>query len=270
MISEFKSEEDAFQKNGYLIKKIDDLESLKYVSQQIFKYLAKKDSLLSKYKTHLSLRKIHKDIKKSKLNDLRVFVINELNKNQKFSECYYKIAKNVLDIIVGNEVAIQKKINLSIQVPNDTDSMLPMHSDIYAGESPFEVVVWTPLTNVQPNSMSMFITDPKNNSKINNMVTNTKTQTILDIYKKYKNKFKFIKINYGEILIFSPILLHGNVVNKTNESRVSLNCRFKGLLSPYDVFNKTHRNIPHFFKPLTTKPITKVGFNFIKKINNEK
>ena len=109
MISEFKSEEDAFQKNGYLIKKIDDLESLKYVSQQIFKYLAKKDSLLSKYKTHLSLRKIHKDIKKSKLNDLRVFAINELNKNQKFSECYYKIAKNVLDIIVGNEVAIQKK-----------------------------------------------------------------------------------------------------------------------------------------------------------------
>tara|TARA_B100000780_G_scaffold273048_1_gene236085 strand:- start:503 stop:1315 length:813 start_codon:yes stop_codon:yes gene_type:complete len=270
MINEFKSEEDAFQKNGYLIKKIDDLESLKYVSQQIFKYLGKKDSLLSKYKTHLSLRKIHKDIKKSKLNDLRVFVINELNKNQKFSECYYKIAKNVLDIIVGNEVAIQKKINLSIQVPNDTDSMLPMHSDIYAGESPFEVVVWTPLTNVEPNSMSMFITDPKNNSKINNMVTNTKTQTIFDIYKKYKNKFKFIKINYGEILIFSPILLHGNIVNKTNESRVSLNCRFKGLLSPYDVFNKTHRNIPHFFKPLTTKPITKVGFNFIKKINNEK
>ena len=239
MITEFKNEEDTFQKNGYLIKKIDDLESLKYVSQQIFKYMGKKDSLLSKYKTHLSLKEIHKDIKKRKLNDLRVFVINELNKNQKFSECYYKIAKNVLDIIVGNEVAMQKKINLSIQVPNDTDSMLPMHSDIYAGESPFEVVVWTPLTNVEPNSMSMFITDPINNSKINNMVTNTKTQTILDIYKKYKNKFKFIKINYGEILIFSPILLHGNIVNKTKESRVSLNCRFKGLLSPYDVFNKT-------------------------------
>ena len=28
-----------------------------------------------------------------------------------------------------------KKINLSIQIPHDTKSMLPMHSDIYAGES---------------------------------------------------------------------------------------------------------------------------------------
>ena len=49
-----------------------------------------------------------------------------------------------------------------------------------------------------------------------------------------------------------------------------LNCRFKSLLSPYDVFTKTHRNIPHFFKPLNIKPFTKIGFNFIKKINEKK
>ena len=34
-----------------------------------------------------------------------------------------------------------KKINLSIQMPHEKKSMLPMHSDIYAGESPFEVVM---------------------------------------------------------------------------------------------------------------------------------
>ena len=175
----------------------------------------------------------------------------------------------MLEFLVGNELAMQKKINLSIQIPNDKDSMLPMHSDIYAGESPFEVVVWVPLTNVKNNSQSMFITTPKQNKIINNMITKSKKLTIQQIYKKYKKKFKFIKINYEEILIFSPILLHGNVINKTNETRVSLNCRFKSLLSPYDVFNKTHRNIPHFFKPLNIKPMTKVGFSFIKKINEK-
>ena len=62
---------------------------------------------------------------------------------------------------------MQTKINLSIQIPNDKTSMLPMHSDIYAGESPFEVVAWLPLTDVASNSMSMFITKPKFNKIIN-------------------------------------------------------------------------------------------------------
>ena len=95
------------------------------------------------------------------------------------------------------------------------------------------------------------------------------TKTIIEIYNKHKKKFKFLSINYGEVLIFSPVLLHGNIVNKTKETRISLNCRFKSLLSPYDVFSKTHRNIPHFFKPLIIKPLTKLGFNFINAVNEK-
>ena len=70
---------------------------------------------------------------------------------------------------------MQSKINLSIQTPNDYDSMLPMHSDIYAGESPFEANLWIPLVNVKADSRSMFITSPKNNKKINRLVINTKS-----------------------------------------------------------------------------------------------
>ena len=112
-------------------------------------------------------------------------------------------------------------------MPNDKESNLPMHSDIYAGESPFEVVVWIPLMDIKANSQSMFITSPKYNKIINNNVTYKKNTTINQIYKKYKKKFKFLKIDFGQILIFSPILLHGNIVNKTPSTRIALNCRFK-------------------------------------------
>ena len=148
--------------------------------------------------------------------------------------------------------------------------MLPMHSDIYAGESPFEANLWIPLVNVEADSRSMFITSPKYNKKIDKIIRETRKLTILQIYNKNKKKFKFLKIRYGEVLVFSPVILHGNVVNKTKYTRFSLNCRFKSLLSPYDVFTKTHRNIPHFFKPLNIKPFTRIGFNFIKKINEKK
>ena len=109
----------------------------------------------------------------------------------------------------------------------------------------------------------------KNNIDINSEVTYGNNKTINKIYKKYKKKFKFIKINFGQVLIFSPIILHGNIVNKTNTTRVALNCRFKSLLSPYDVFSKTHRNIPHFFRPLNTKVLTQIGFNFINAVEKK-
>ena len=72
-----------------------------------------------------------------------------------------------------------KKINLSIQIPHDTKSMLPMHSDIYAGESPFEVVIWIPLMDVKKSTHSMFITNPKDNIAINKAITKSKKLTIV-------------------------------------------------------------------------------------------
>ena len=66
-----------------------------------------------------------------------------------------------------------------------------------------ELLLGFPLTDVDSNSMSMFITKPKFNKIINKAVTNSK-KNINEIYKKkIKKKFKFIKIKFGEILIFS-------------------------------------------------------------------
>ena len=59
-------------------------------------------------------------------------------------------------------------------MPHDNKSMLPMHSDIYAGESPFEVVVWIPLMDVRKSTHSMFITNPKDNVIINKEITKIK------------------------------------------------------------------------------------------------
>jgi sporadic carbohydrate cluster 2OG-Fe(II) oxygenase len=255
-----------FQENGYLIKKIKDTKSLNYIFKKFEKIMFQEKKMRNKI---IQLNKLHNKINKASLNNMRVSLIKKINEDKKFSLNYYNIAKDTLDFLIGNEVAMQKNINVSIQTPRDKNSMLSMHSDIHAGESPFEVVAWLPLTDVESNSMSMFITKPKFNKIINKSVVHSK-KNIHEIYKKNKKKFKFIEIKFGEILIFSPILLHGNTVNETDKTRISMNCRFKSLLTPYNVFSKTHRNIPHFYKPLTIKPMTKIGFNFIRKINETK
>ena len=267
--------EKELHKKGYVIDKTPEIKSLNYLQNKVLSLgLNAKPELKKKnkfFKTNEEFfENIHKFIKKSELNDFRLKLINGINKDIKFKDNYYKVAKNLLHNLVGNELAMQSKLNLSIQIPNDNSSMLPMHSDVYAGESPFEVVIWIPLTNVDASTHSMFITDPSSNKKINGEVNTSKKKTIIEIFKKYKKKFKFIKISYGNILLFTPVLMHGNVVNRTSISRLSLNCRFKSLLSPYDVFSKTHRNIPHFYKPLTIKPLTKIGFNFINGVKQNR
>lgn len=265
--------ENQFVKKGYHIfdTSKQGFEAVKYLRKKIVNIVFKKyPKIKAKFKNENQIfEKMHSYIPKKNLNEFRLEVIDVINNDEVFANNYYLAAKEGLDLLVGNEIAMQKKLNVTIQMPNDKNSKLPMHSDIYAGESPFEVVVWIPLMNVENSSHAMFITNPKNNRDINSEVTYGNNKTINKIYKKYKKKFKFIKINFGQVLIFSPIILHGNIVNKTNTTRVALNCRFKSLLSPYDVFSKTHRNIPHFFRPLNTKVLTQIGFNFINAVEKK-
>ena len=262
-----KNLETNFEKNGYVIVPANK-EILEQIRNFIFSIVKKDKSI--KFKKTLDidyiLNNFHKFIKLDKLNNFRFNIYNKINNGKKFHDLYYKLSKYYLDHLVGNEISMQKKINLSIQMPRDKDSLLDLHSDIYAGESPFQVVVWIPLVDAY-ETKSMFFTTPKNNKKMNDQLLNTNKFTTKVMYYKNKKKFKFLKVNYGEILIFSPLILHGNTINITKETRFSLNCRFKSLLSPYDVIKKSHRNIPNFYRPLNIKPMTKIGFNYIKKFS---
>ena len=131
-----------FQKNGYLIKKSKYLKSINYLQSKVFNLVIKNNKNLFKYKKSNRIdffQSLHKHINKRELNDIRLSIVNGINSDDQFYKAYYKSAAEMLDGLVGNEIAMQKKINISVQVPNDKKSMLPMHSDIYAGESPLKL-----------------------------------------------------------------------------------------------------------------------------------
>ena len=49
----------------------------------------------------------------------------------------------------------------------------------------------------------------------------------LRIFLNILKDIKWLKINYGQIVIFDQTLPHGNVINKENETRWTMNCRLK-------------------------------------------
>ena len=90
---------------------------------------------------------------------------NVKDNNSELRELYYKISRRWLDSLIGNEVAMQLRVNLSIQLPKDNSSLLPLHSDVWSGDSPFETVVWIPLVNCY-KSKAMYILPPKKYEKV--------------------------------------------------------------------------------------------------------
>ena len=187
----------------------------------------------------------------NELNDFRLDVINEINDQPWLREAYYQIAKPYLDILVGNELAMQSRVNLSIQLPEDDSSLLPVHADTWSGDSPFEVVVWLPLVDCF-NTKSMYLLPPKA-AIIFLMILNYMPQgNSEELFNEIKNDVNWIKINYGEVLVFNQAYPHGNRVNKESETRWSMNCRFKGLFTPYK-----DKKIGEFFEPITLRPVSK-------------
>ena len=69
------------------------------------------------------------------------------------------MAKEILNTIVGNELASKNSINLSIQLPNDKSSLLAIHADTWSGDS-CSGSVWLPLVDVY-KTKSMYILPAK-------------------------------------------------------------------------------------------------------------
>ena len=148
-----KDKRDLINK-GYLIKKVESKKSLKYISDFLKKKLINEINI--KKSQQFSFNNLHKYIEINQLNSIRLKLIKYINQNSLFRKNLFFLAKQNLYEMVGNELAMQRKINLSIQLSGDNSSLLPIHSDVWSGCSPYEIVLWVPLVDVK-GSKSMFI-----------------------------------------------------------------------------------------------------------------
>ena len=241
-------------KNGYIIVDIKNVDSLKWIKDFYENFLKK--NLKTKSKQVDLFNNFHNNINIKELNKFRLKLINEVNKNKNFRKNYYNVASTFLHKIVGNELVMQNRVNLSIQLPNDGSSLLDVHADTWSGDSPFEVVVWLPLVNCF-KTKSMFILPASKYKKIENILNSKKFNDSSKLFSKIKKDVKWLRVNYGQVLIFNQCLPHGNLVNIEKETRWSMNCRFKSIFSPYG-----DKKIGEFFEPISLKAASKFAMKY--------
>lgn len=196
----------------------------------------------------------HEDVPSHILNEVRLANIKNLNNIPDIKHLYFSLAQHAIETLVGNELVMQRNINLSIQLPNDDSSLLPIHCDTWSGDSPYEVVLWVPLVDCY-DTKSMFFVDREWDAKVQPNLKDYKTSE--DLWNAVKDHAQFMKVDYGECLIFTQNIMHGNRVNKTSETRWSMNCRFKSALTPY-----ADKKLGEFFEPVTIRAATRLGAEY--------
>ena len=244
-----------FKKDGFIITDIDNFKSLNYIQNKIIKSTQLKINR-KKFNELDFLNNIHKKIRLNDLNNFRLNIMKNINNDKKFKYYFYDISKELLNSLVGNELVMQKRISLSVQLPHDKSSLLPVHSDTWSGLSPFEAVIWIPLVDCY-KTKSMYILPPEENKKFTKKFNKLIDTDSEKIFSKIKKKVTWLNIKFGQILIFNQQLPHGNVVNKENETRWSMNCRFKSIFSPY-----ADKKIGEFYEPITIRPVSELGFKY--------
>ena len=191
---------------------------------------------------------------RERLNDLRLDAIAAIERAPWFRDAYFRCGAPILEALVGNELAMQRSVGFSIQLPGDDSSILPLHSDAWSEDSPFEAVLWIPLVDCH-RTKSMFILPRDRDARWRPRMHEFENAGVEALFSAVENDVTYLDVPYGKVLVFTHTLMHGNRVNREDSARWSLNVRFKGLFTPY-----ADKRLGEFFEPLTIRPLTRIGF----------
>ncbi|EAM47775.1 sporadic carbohydrate cluster 2OG-Fe(II) oxygenase (plasmid) [Crocosphaera watsonii WH 8501] len=247
-----------FLNDGYVIFSLKNIEGLNKLRNQLYEIgvnflnLTKNPSLETFFNQTQDLVPVEQ------LNEFRVTLISHLAENDNTRPLVYSLAKSYLHWLIGNELAMQRSCNLSIQLPGDSSSLLPVHSDVWSGNSPYEIVLWIPLVDCY-QSKSMFILPRQYSVDVYQNFKQYSHLSSEEFYEAIKDNLVCLNVPYGKAVIFSHTLPHGNRINQEEETRWTINIRFKSLLSPYGT-----KELGESFFPVTLRPATRIGMSYMK------
>jgi sporadic carbohydrate cluster 2OG-Fe(II) oxygenase len=205
---------------------------------------------------HGYLDAIGERVDAERLNDLRLAIIDALAGADWFREAYFACGRRLLEVVAGNELAMQRGVGFSVQLPGDASSLLPLHSDVWSEDSPFEVVLWIPLVDCY-RTKSMFVLPPAADERWRPRMHEFAGGSVDAFFTAVEPDLRWLEIPYGNVLVFTHTLMHGNRINDEPTARWSLNVRFKGLFTPY-----ADKALGDFFAPITLRPASRIGMRY--------
>lgn len=153
----------------------------------------------------------------------------------------------VIAELVGPDVMHQRGCNLVVAQPGDTERA-PTHRDAPMNSN-FELVCWVPMNDCY-GTKSMSILTQEQTDKALGLLKD-------EGYESYKEYAEIagepLEVPYGSACLFWAGLTHTIPVNQTNETRWTLNHRYKNYWAPYGLKGSS------YFETLELSPLTRRG-----------
>jgi len=158
--------------------------------------------------------------------------IDIIKKKENFLIAYKKFIKEEIQKLFNFEIVFQKQPNIRLLYPNDVEGAVPYHCDKWYHHSSDEINFWLPLHNVS-KSESLQIVNLDHSKKLIKKILKEKLD-YNEINKLISIYAKPVICDYGKMLKFSPLHLHGNATNRTEFPRLSIDFRVKKLNSKFE------------------------------------
>ena len=246
----------AFLRDGHVVWPVEDRAALDRLRDAVVDLAAAHLGIEAPGAPDDFLNRMHERVPVTALNALRLAVITGIGELPWARETYFTLARGALELLVGNELAMQRRLNLSIQLPDDDSSLLAVHADVWSGDSPFEVVVWLPLVDCH-DTKGMFFLPPEADARAAAGMAARREGGAEALFQAIEPDLVWPRVAYGHFLVFTQNCMHGNRVNREGETRWSMNCRFKSLFSPY-----AGKRLGEFFEPITVRAASRLGMSY--------
>ena len=207
---------------GYAILKIDDIAAMERFRVQLLQRISGDLALgcIHSLRTELCLM-ANKDI-----NSLMIKLLG-------FPEAADLMLLSCADVIrslCGSKVFLQRRANIIFNLPGDEQRHQWPHYELMSGISPYTFVLWTPLHDIDDGSGLFYLDSDKSLS-----IMRTEIEKGL-----VNGPFLFsnvgertpVRVNYGEVIIFNPFIIHGNVPFSGTKARIACSIRVQGVDKP--------------------------------------
>jgi sporadic carbohydrate cluster 2OG-Fe(II) oxygenase len=173
-----------------------------------------------------SVRKAMAKMSKAEINKSMINLLTFTN----LSEMMINSCLKLVETLCGKELFIQRRAHIIFNVPGKEHVRIWNHYEMISGISPFSYVLWAPLHDLEDDG-GAYLIDQKYSLEVmkkeeaDGLVNGP---TVLNMMEKQKPAH----LKFGQVVVFNPFVLHGNVQFNSKFARIACNVRFQSYHKP--------------------------------------
>lgn len=174
------------------------------------------------------LRNLHEVIDTDKVYKLSKALCEATNEPA-FRRLVHRFVREEVAVKGGLEgpLAVQRFLNVRIMLPNKPQATFPFHTGILYGHGPGSRSIWMPLTDVSTDEFataSMHVID-LDRSREMIQEADRKQMSVQEMSEFFAGESRQVRAGPGSCCLFNQETIHGNFVNVTGKTRVSIDFR---------------------------------------------